>query len=229
MLRLFPALLWLGLATCAAGCSGPLSQVDVGRSLISGRDGWQHPDRVIEALQIAPGEEVAEIGAGQGYWLPHLSRAVGAEGRVYAVEIDAELVRALEDLVARSGWGNVEVILAGVDDPGLPDGRIDLAMTSLTYHHIESRPAYFAGLLGDLAPGGRVAHLDDRPDAGPPFSWFQGAGHWSDPDRIVEEMAEAGYALEARYTFLPVQSFQVFVPREAATADVAARESGAVR
>jgi arsenite methyltransferase len=211
ILKSLPMLAWLTIALTSVGCSG-LSQIDIGRVLTSGRDGWQYPERVIEALEIQPGDRVAEIGAGSGYWLPWLSEAVGTEGRVYAVEVESELVEDLESFVERNDLRNVEVILGAYDDPRLPDGSIDLAMTVLTYHHIEDRADYFARLRQDLRPGGRVAHLDDRPDAEPPISWFQGEGHWSEPSVIVDEMTGAGYHELSAFDFLPAQSFQVFAP-----------------
>jgi len=207
--RSFPILIWLILALTTAGCSG-LAKVDVGRVLTSGRDGWQYPERVIESLEIQPGDRVAEIGAGSGYWLPWLSEAVGTEGRVYAVEVDSKLVEKLESFVAEHELRNVEVILGAYDDPRLPDGTIDLAMTVLTYHHIDGQVEYFDRLRHVLRAGGRVAHLADRPDAEPPISWFQGDGHWTDPATVDDEMTRAGYQKVAGFDFLPAQSFQIF-------------------
>lgn len=211
MIRFIPVFLWLAIAFTSAGCSGT-SKIDVGRLLTSGRDGWQHPERVITALEIRPGDHVAEIGAGSGYWLSRLSQAVGSEGRVYAVEVEPELVEALEARVAKEGFTNVEVILGAYHDPRLPDGQIDLAMTCLTYHHIDGHVDYFRALKVDLREGGRVVHLDDRPDSPAPISWFQSAGHWTDPQEIVEEMREAGYVRSQAFDFLPAQSFQIFSP-----------------
>jgi hypothetical protein len=108
----------------------------------------------------------------------------------------------------------VTVVRGAFEDPMLPDGEIDLAMTSLTYHHIEGQTNYFRKLRTDLSAKGRVAHLDDQPDAPIPFRWFQADGHWTEPTRIEEEMTEAGYTRTASFDFLPVQSFQVFAPVE---------------
>jgi predicted methyltransferase len=217
MIRYTPLVLWITIALTSVGCSG-LGGVDVGRVMTSGRDGWQHPERVIAALEIEPGARVAEIGAGRGYWLEWLSAAVGPTGRVYAVEVEPEQVARLEEYVVEHHLRNVEVILGAYDDPRLPDDGIDLALTSLSYHHIDERIDYFRRLQVDLRPAGRVAHLDDRPDAPPPISWFQHEGHWSDPETIVCEMNEAGYARLARFEFLPSQSFQIFAPRQGSLA-----------
>ena len=209
MTRLISPFIWLCLLFIAAGCSGT-SKMDLGRVLTSGRDGWQHAERVVDTLAIRRGDRVAEIGAGSGYWLPWLSEAVGPEGRVYLVEVESDLVARLEKVVADGKYTNVEVILGDYDDPRLPDGGIDLAMTCLTYHHIEDRVAYFRRLQQDLRADGRVAHLDDRPDAPAPISWFQSKGHWSEPAEISREMTEAGYAAIASFDFLPSQSYQTF-------------------
>jgi len=206
-----PLLLLACLLVSEGGCS-TASRLDFGRVVTSGRDGWQHPEKVTEALELAPGDRVAEIGAGSGYWLPWLSEAVGPDGRVYAVEVDDELVAALEERIVEEGLSNVVAVRGSFEDPKLPDAEIDLALTCLTYHHIEGRPAYFRSLRTDLSPRGRVAHLDDRHDVPPPFRWFQSSGHWSEPEQVNSEMSEAGYARVAEYDFLPLQSFQIFAP-----------------
>lgn len=221
MIKLVPLVLWLSIALTSVGCNGGLAKIDVAKILTSGRDGWQHPDRVLAALDLRPGDRVAEIGAGSGYWIARLSEAVGSEGRVYAVEVDPGLVEALEERVVRDGFDNVEVVYGAYDDPRLPDGGIDVAMTCLTYHHIEDRVAYFRALQADLSPGARVVHLDDRPDAPAPISWFQTSGHWTRPELIVNEMEQAGYARTEVHDFLPAQSFQIFLPTGTATATVA--------
>jgi predicted methyltransferase len=186
--------------------------MDLGRVVTSGRDGWQHPEQVIAALDLKPGDRVAEIGAGGGYWLPWLAAAVGSEGRVYAVEVDDELVAKLSERVARDDLANVFVIRGQFADPKLPDGEIDVALTSNTYHHIEDRAAYFRRLQNDLSPDGRVAHVDERHDVPLPIRWLQTSGHWTEPASMRAEMTEAGYRKVEAFDFLPMQSFQVFVP-----------------
>ncbi len=221
MIKFIPFVLWLTMALTSVGCSGNFSKIDLTKVLTSGRDGWQHPGRVMRELDVQPGDRVAEIGAGSGYWLAYLSEAVGPEGRVYAVEVEADLVEDLEERVEATGFDNVEVVYGAYDDPRLPDGEIDVAMTCLTYHHIEDRVPYFRALQADLSEGGRVVHLDDRPDSPAPISWFQSPGHWTEPGLIVTEMGDAGYERTADFDFLPAQSFQIFAPNEAKTTTTA--------
>jgi ubiquinone/menaquinone biosynthesis C-methylase UbiE len=204
----------LGILTVVLGLQGcrTVGKVDFVDLLTSGRDGWQRPARVIEALELAPGDRVAEIGAGDGYWLPWLSEAVGPTGRVFAVEVEPEKVQGLRDRVERERLDNVVVVFGEYEDPLLPDSGIDVAITCLTYHHIEDRPEYFSRLRSDLAPGGRVAHLDDRDDLGAPLRWLPSAGHTSNVAEMDAEMTAAGYRRTASFDFLLVQSFRVYVP-----------------
>lgn len=174
------------------------------------RDAWQKPDAVIEALGIQPGDTLADVGAGGGYFTFRLARAVGDAGRVYAVDVDEDMLAYLERRVAEEGVSNVEVVHGGFDDPRLPDGRIDLLFTSNTYHHIEHRSDYFAGVLRDLSPRGRVAILELN-DA----SWFPRTfGHMTSKQTIVDEMQAAGYRLLDDLDLVERQSFLVFAPAE---------------
>ena len=124
--------------------------------------------------------------------------------------------QALRKRVEREQLENVVVVFGEYEDPLLPDSGIDLALTCLTYHHIEDRTDYFARLRSDLAPGGRVAHLDDRDDLGVPLRWLPSAGHTSNVTEMDAEMTAAGYRRTASFDFLLVQSFRVYVPDPAA-------------
>lgn len=200
------ALLILGVALLA-GCSG-VTKLDL---TASGRDRWQRPAEVVEALALRPGDRVADLGAGEGYFVPHLATPVGDAGRVYAVEVDEEAVTALAERFPAAG-SNVEAVLATTDDPGLPDGAIDLVLIVNTYHHIEDRPGYFRRLQRDLGPDGRVAVIEPNEDLGGVLALTLDEGHKSSAPTVEEEMREAGYRVEARHEFLPVQIFLVFSP-----------------
>jgi ubiquinone/menaquinone biosynthesis C-methylase UbiE len=210
-MRAFAISISLVLGLGSTACGG-LSKVDTLRVLTSGRDGWQHPERVIEALEIRPGDAVAEIGAGSGYWIPWLSDAVGPSGRVYAVEVEDERVEELRAQVQELGLLNVHVVRGEYEDPLLPDAEIDLAITCLTYHHIDDRTVYFRRLRNDLSPRGRIAHLDDRDDMSWALRLLATEGHWSNVEEMNREMSGAGYARAASFDFLLTQSFQVFIP-----------------
>ena len=216
--RLNAIALLVGFAGLTSSCAF-VSKVDLWRAVADGRDGWQHPEAVIEALAIQPGDRVAEIGAGDGYWIGWLSKAVGPTGRVYAVEVDDAKIAILSQRVAQEGLSNVEVVRGEYADPGLPDAGIDLAITCLTYHHIEDRVVYFHNLKRDLSSRGRVAHLDDRDDLPGLLGYLPTEGHWSNVEQMNAEMSSAGYVRAEKFDFLPVQSFQIFTPASSRAAE----------
>jgi len=176
-----------------------------------GRDQWQQPEKVIATLKLRPGEQVADLGAGGGYFTFKLARAVGPAGKVYAVDIDHEMLDLLADRAQKDGVSNVETILANVDDPLLPKFGIDLIFTCDTYHHIDKRVSYFKKLRTYLKPGGRVAVIDfDR------RAWIEGLlRHYTPGEFIKREMEQAGFALQAENEFLDRQSFMIFAPDKA--------------
>jgi ubiquinone/menaquinone biosynthesis C-methylase UbiE len=172
------------------------------------RDEWQRPDEVVARLAIEPGDRVADLGAGGGYFTFRLADAVGSQGRVYAVDVDESMTDYLSERAREQGRQNVEVILGEYDDPKLPDGTIDLIFTSNTYHHLEDREAYFENVREALAPDGRVAIIDFNEQEG---GWFvRTFGHATSKETIVEEMSAAGYRLERDHDDLERQHFLVF-------------------
>lgn len=172
------------------------------------RDHWQQPQKVIETLALRPGDHVADLGSGSGYFTYRLAEAVGPKGKVYAVDVDREMNDLVTKAIKEKGIGNVELILARPDDPMLPPTGVDLVFTVNTYHHFENRVAYFQRLRKHLRPGGRIAVIDfDR------RAWFAGLWrHYTPAEFIKREMEQAGYGLQRELTFLDRQSFLIFTP-----------------
>jgi cyclopropane fatty-acyl-phospholipid synthase-like methyltransferase len=165
------------------------------------RDAWQQPAVVVAALHLAPGQRVADLGAGTGYFLPHLSRAVGPSGKVLGLDIEADMVRYMTERAAREGLANVEARKVPLDDPGLAAGSVDRVLIVDTWHHIDGRAAYAARLRAALAPGGAVFVVDFKQDAhrGPPRE------HRIKPEQVVEELAQGGLAASITDVALPEQ------------------------
>jgi SAM-dependent methyltransferase len=165
------------------------------------RDAWQKPDLVVAAMQIAPGMTVADIGAGTGYFESYLSRAVGPSGRVFALDIEPDMVRYLKDRASRERLGNVEARRVAPDDPGLPAASVDRVLVVDTWHHISNRAAYAAHLLAALKPGGQVFVVDFRRDAerGPPPE------HRIDPEEVARELSAGGLVAHPIHAALPEQ------------------------
>jgi ubiquinone/menaquinone biosynthesis C-methylase UbiE len=174
------------------------------------RDAYQKPDEVLKALALREGETVADIGSGSGYFTVRFARAVGATGRVYAVDISPDMIRHLNHRLRDENIRNVVPILSDPDDPLLPDASVDRFVVVDTWHHIDDRAKYLALMRRMLKPGGQVVHIDfqkrDLP-FGPPL------GMKIAREDLIKEMEQAGFALTAEHTFLPYQYFLVFAVR----------------
>ena len=170
------------------------------------RDQWQQPEKVIAALKLRPGDQVADLGAGSGYFTFKLAKAVGPAGKVYAVDIDQEMIDLIAQRVQKESLQNVETVVARADDPQLPTTGVDLIFTVNTYHHIGERIAYFKSLQKYLRPSGRIAVIDfDR------RAWLEGLlSHYTPNEFIKREMEQAGYSLQQELDFLDRQSFLIF-------------------
>ena len=152
------------VATLSGGCAAMKRCAYAGYD----RDSWQHPERVIEVLDIELGDRVADLGAGGGYFTFRLADAVGPAGRVYAVDVDPDMVKYLGDRAVKDEYPQVIATLASTDDPNLPERGVDLVFSSNTYHHIGNRVAYFSRLRRSLRPGGRVAIVEYGEGSFPP-------------------------------------------------------------
>ncbi len=164
------------------------------------RDAWQKPTEVVHALGIGKSEVIADIGAGTGYFA---RRFAPAAEKVYAVDIDEGLLKFAAD----GAPPNLEVVMAAVDDPRLPDNSVDTFFFCDVLHHIENRPDYLKRLARSLRPGGRVVIIDFHKKAlpvGPPPSM-----KLSEQD-VIAQLKEAGFTKTRSFDFLPYQYFLVF-------------------
>lgn len=170
------------------------------------RDAWQKPHEVIKALALAPDAQIADLGAGTGYFTVRLASML-PNARVYAVEIEPNLVRYVEARAKREGLRNVVSREGAPHDPRLPE-KVDLILVVDTYHHIDARAEYFRRLRNALRPGGRIAIVDFKLDSpyGPPRAARLA------PEAVKAEMEAAGFAVAAEHSFLPYQYFIVFKP-----------------
>jgi len=174
------------------------------------REEWQKPQQLVDALKLKEGMVVADIGAGTGYFNPYLSRAVGAEGRVIALDTEPALVVYMNERAAREETPNVTARLCKPADPGLEPHSIHRILIIDTYHHFDDRKTYFGRLRQALGPNGTVTIVDFKKEplpVGPPME------HKLSRDQIVSEMEHAGYRLVQEPDVLPYQNFLVFADR----------------
>ncbi len=152
------------------------------------RDEWQRPRDVLGLLELSEGAVVADVGAGTGYFAPHLSSAVGAGGRVFALDVEEAMVAHMRSRFAEAGLDNVEARQVATDDPGLEPGSVDRILIVDTWHHIGDRGAYAAQLARALRPGGFVLVIDftEQSPHGPP------AAMRLDADAVRAELEAGG-------------------------------------
>jgi predicted methyltransferase len=124
------------------------------------RDAWQKPEEIIAALGLAPGAVVVDLGAGTGYLVPALSRAVGPTGEVVALDIEPAMLTFLQEAAAREGWTQMRTHAAAPDDPRLAPASVDAVVTLNTWHHIADRGVYAGKVLQGLKPGGAFVVVD---------------------------------------------------------------------
>jgi ubiquinone/menaquinone biosynthesis C-methylase UbiE len=174
------------------------------------RDEYQKPHEVLMALDLKPGETVADIGSGSGYFTLRFAAHVGDTGRVYAVDIDPEMIRHLNRRLREAGVRNVQTILAEPDDPLLPDASVDRFVVVDTWHHIQKQVEYLALMRKMLRPGGQVVMIDFQKRElpfGPPLEMKIAR------EDLIRQMEASGFHLAKEHTFLPYQYFLVFADR----------------
>jgi ubiquinone/menaquinone biosynthesis C-methylase UbiE len=153
--------------------------------------------KLVEVLKIRPGSTVADVGAGGGALETALSRAVGADGRLYATDTSADRLADIRKVIASASLTNVTVLQGAAADTNLPAACCDAIFMRLVYHHFGDPPAMNASLLRSLKPGGRLAVLEFRPDSGvsaAPGKRGDGKSHGVMPATVVDELAAAGFA-----------------------------------
>lgn len=161
-------------------------------------------DRVIDVLDLQPGEVVADLGAGSGLFTRPIAREIGADGTVYAIDIDSALLAHIDETARQAGLDNIETVLASEYDPRIPED-VSLVLICDTLHHIDNRPAYLQTLRQYLKAGARIAIIDFERNWPP--------GHDENKFTMAELltwMDDAGYRKDKKFDFLEDNFFITF-------------------
>jgi len=132
------------------------------------RAAWQKPDQIMDALGIADGSTVADIGAGAGWFTIQLARRVGPNGVVYAQDVQRQMLEAIRRRVSREGLQNVQARLGTGSDPNLPARAIDAILVVDAYPAVEDRVTFLRNLSRALKPSGRIGVVNYKPGQGGP-------------------------------------------------------------
>ena len=166
------------------------------------------PDQVIEAIALRPGQSIADIGSGGGYFSLQFARIVGKDGRVYAVDTKPEFLEYVKNSARKEGLNNVISTLVLGDELDLPEKSLDMIFMRNVTHHIPNRVEYFKNLKRFLKPDGRIAIIEYK--KGKVFTFRRLFGHYVPEETIIQEMEKAGYSLEREFDFLPEQHFTIY-------------------
>jgi len=176
------------------------------------RESFQQPERVMATLALRPGDRVADVGAGSGYFTVRLARAVGPDGSVLATDIREEMIAYLDARLEREGIVNVRTVLADKDDPKLPAAGLDTILMVDVWHYIRD-PAFARRLRDALAPGGRLVVIDYRPRPWEERPWGPPPEQQTPREELDAHMAEAGLVPARSHEFLSEQYFVEYVVR----------------
>lgn len=207
-----PAAVLLAASLAGAQAPGPrhgrlFPPEDLGLLEGPDRDAWQQPGQVMDALGIADGSVVADVGAGGGWFTVRLARRVGPRGVVFAQDVQRQMIEAIDRRVQREGLRNVRLVLGRDDDTRLPADAFDAVLMVDAYHEVEKRVELLRSIRAALKPSGRMGIVDFKKDG---FGPGPDMDERIDPSDIVRDAEQAGLRLLAHETFLPYQYLLVF-------------------
>jgi ubiquinone/menaquinone biosynthesis C-methylase UbiE len=177
------------------------------------REDVQKSPEIMKALSFRPGEHVADIGAGTGYFTFQVADAVGPTGTVLALDIAPEMLEYLDLRVKARRAANVTLRRAASDDPQLAPGSLDTILMIDAIHYVKDRVAYAKKLRPALAPDGRVVIIDYRPKPMSERPWGPPPEQQFPKEEMDQNMAAAGFRVLKAFDFLPEQFFVVYVPQ----------------
>lgn len=167
-----------------------------------GRDKRLQINRVMEILGISSGKAVADIGAGSGWFTMRAAARVGERGMVYAIDINPDAIRYIDDRMKKEQLHNVKTILSKPDNPLLPADSIDSVLLLKTYHEVADPVTLLRNLRASLRPGAKVGVIDRNGN---------GEDHGVGREIVIQEGKEAGYRLLAQYDFVKGDRMDYFL------------------
>jgi SAM-dependent methyltransferase len=171
------------------------------------REDEEQPSKAIAALDIKPGQVVADVGAGSGYYTVRLAKRVGPTGRVFATDIQQEMLDLLTKRLARERVNNVELVLATDVDPRLPAGQLDLILMVDVYHELARPQDVLRRLRTALKPDGRLVLVEFRKES----AWVPiREEHKMSVKEARMELEAEGYRFDRVIDVLPWQHILVF-------------------
>jgi ubiquinone/menaquinone biosynthesis C-methylase UbiE len=172
------------------------------------REQEETPQALLEKLALRPGQTIADLGCGSGFYSRRMARRVAPGGKVLAVDIQPEMLRMLEAGAEAEGIENIESVLAAEDDPKLPAGAVDLILLVDVYHELQQPEPVLAKMREALAPEGRIALVEFRLE-GSTAAQIK-IEHRMSVEQVLAEWEPAGFELVELWEELPMQHLFIF-------------------
>jgi ubiquinone/menaquinone biosynthesis C-methylase UbiE len=170
-------------------------------------------EMMLKALKVQPGQTVCDMGCGNGFYTIPLAQRVGPTGRIYAVDVQSEMLHMLAERGKSAGVRNIKPVLGTLVDPKLPDGEIDLVLLVDVYHEFSHPQQMLAAIRKSLKPHGRVALVEFRlEDENVPIKLL----HKMSKEQILKEFPANGFKLVEEFDDLPWQHLMFFEADSAA-------------
>jgi precorrin-6B methylase 2 len=167
----------------------------------------ERADLLMAELALKAGMDVADVGAGTGYYSRRMALQVGPKGKVYAIEVQPQMLQVLQTTAKRPGYGNILPVLGADDDVKLPEASIDLAIIVDVYHELAFPSEVLASIVRAVRPGGRVVFVEYR---GEDFSVPIKSLHKMTEQQVRLEAADHALVWERTARTLPWQHVVVF-------------------
>ncbi|MGK2910716.1 MAG: class I SAM-dependent methyltransferase [Sphingobium sp.] len=177
------------------------------------REKEEDPKKLLDALEIKEGMSIADIGAGSGYHAFRMAPLVGAKGKVYAVDIQKEMLDLISAKAKKDGVANVETVLGEEKDPKLKEASVDLILMVDVYHEFAFPYEMTEKMVAALKPGGRIAFVEFRlEDKTVPIKLL----HKMSERQLIKEMGEFEKTMEHAKTVktLPWQHVVLFKKKD---------------
>jgi len=164
-------------------------------------------DRVMDILKITEGKQVADLGAGSGWFTTRAAKRVGAKGTVFAVEINQEYINYINDRAKKENFTNIRTVLGTEDDPKLAANSVDAVLILKTYHEIGQPVKVLRNIRKSLKKDALVGIIDKN---------GKGDDHGIDKEKVVEEAKRAGFVLKEEFDFTKDDGMDYFLVFRAA-------------
>jgi cyclopropane fatty-acyl-phospholipid synthase-like methyltransferase len=167
----------------------------------------ENPAKLLDVLQLVPGQVACDFGCGNGYHTVQLAKRVGAAGLVYAVDIQPEMLELLDQRARPRGLENIRPVLATEDDAGLPPSTFDLVLMVDVYHELSHPPEVLTAVRASLKAEGRLAVVEFREED--PEVQIRPL-HKMSQAQVMKEIPPNGFKLVGQYNELPSQHVFLF-------------------